>query len=89
MASPLPCRSLDILVTVATLPLVGAETRSDGLTDAEVIAFLDALQDAVRSDKPTVVAALVVFPLRVNKPTRKTRIAAVAGSAVLVLFSDS
>lgn len=42
--------------------------RFDGLTEDEVTAFLGALQEAVRSDKPAAVADLVVFPLRVNKP---------------------
>jgi hypothetical protein len=58
---------LTILVLAAQQALAG-QTRSDGLSESEVTAFVAALQAAVRAEKPAAVADLVVFPLRVNKP---------------------
>jgi hypothetical protein len=48
----------------------------DGLSDAEVAAFLVSLQDSVRSNDPKKVAALVKIPLRVGYSTKNSERAA-------------
>jgi len=52
-----------------------AAFRYDALSEDEIAAFLRALQAAVRSDDPAAVSRLVTYPLRVNRPTAKTRVA--------------
>ena len=46
----------------------------DGLTDDQAAQFLAALQEAVKSDQPKAVAALVNFPLRVNTGHQSMRV---------------
>ena len=46
-------------------------TSADGLTDAEVRAFLHKLQTTVASGDAAAVAPLISFPLRVNWPHHK------------------
>jgi hypothetical protein len=66
-------RAILAIALLASLvcPAAGAN-GPDGLTDTEVTVFLASLQDAIRAENPSQIAALVNFPLRVGYSSRQS-----------------